>query len=268
MSPTNASIRPPAVAGTFYPAEPRALAEMVEQCLASARLAGGRSPRAVIAPHAGYVYSGPIAGSAFAPLEPLRGSTRRVVLIGPSHRVAFRGLAAPSASAFATPLGVVPVDRAALGALRDLPQVVVRDDAHAREHSLEVELPFLQRVLGTFALVPLAAGAVTDAEVAEVLARFAADPATLIVISSDLSHYLPYEEGRRIDEATSRAIEALDPAALDGERACGFAGVRGLLVLARQRGLNARTLDLRSSGDTAGSRDQVVGYGAYAFTET
>jgi hypothetical protein len=186
-----------------------------------------------------------------------------VVLIGPSHHVSFRGLAVPNADAFATPLGDVPVDRAAVERLLALPQVAQRDDAHAREHSLEVQLPFLQEVLGPFALVPLAAGDATADEVAEVLGLFVDEPGTLVVVSSDLSHYLDYESARRLDAATSRAIEALDDAALDAERACGCVGVAGLLVAARRRGLAAHTLDLRSSGDTAGGRDRVVGYGAY-----
>jgi AmmeMemoRadiSam system protein B len=209
------------------------------------------------------VYSGPVAGTVYARLAPLRGRVRRVVLIGPSHHVGFRGLAVPSADAFATPLGDVAVDRAAVERLLALPGVTERDDAHAREHSLEVQLPFLQEVLGEFALVPLAAGDASAEEVAAVLEPFLAEPETLVVVSSDLSHYQGYDTARRMDEATSRAIEALRPELLDGERACGYVGVRGLLLLARRWGLAARTLDLRSSGDTAGDRDRVVGYGAY-----
>jgi AmmeMemoRadiSam system protein B len=258
-------VRRPAVAGLFYPAEPRELAGEVRALLRGAARGSGPPPRALIAPHAGYVYSGPIAASAFARLGSLRGVIRRVVLIGPSHHVAFRGLAVPSADAFETPLGEVPVDRAAVDRLLSLRQVVERDDAHAREHSLEVQLPFLQEALGTFALVPLAAGDASAEEVAEVLERLVDEPATLVVVSSDLSHYHDYETARRMDARTSRAIESLDPEPLDGESACGCVGMRGLLVLARRRGLSARTLDLRSSGDTAGSRGQVVGYGAYAF---
>ena len=255
--------RRPAVAGLFYPAEPGELAAAVRACLRAAAPAAGPPPRALIAPHAGYVYSGEIAGSAYARLAPLRGKVRRVVLIGPSHHVPFRGLAVPSADAFATPLGDVPVDRAAVERLLELPQVEERDDAHAREHSLEVQLPFLQEVLGAFALVPLAAGDASAEEVAEVLELLFDEPGTLVVVSSDLSHYHDYATARRLDAATSRAIEALRPEALDFESACGRVGVNGLLVLARRRGLSARTLDLRSSGDTAGPRDRVVGYGAY-----
>jgi hypothetical protein len=250
--------------GLFYPGERAALAASVQGLLRAAGPAEGPAPRAVIAPHAGYVYSGPVAASAYARLAPLRGRVRRVVLVGPSHHVGFRGLAVPSADAFETPLGTVPVDRAALERLLALPQVVERDDAHAREHSLEVQLPFLQEVLGDFALVPLAAGDASAAEVAEVLERLFDEPGTLLVVSSDLSHGADYATARALDAETSRAIEALRPEDLGPGSACGRVAVRGLLLLARRRGLAAHTLDLRSSGDTAGGRDRVVGYGAYA----
>lgn len=251
------------MAGLFYPAHPRELADTVHACLRSARGAGGPAPRALIAPHAGYPYSGPVAGSAYARLAPLRGRVRRVVLVGPSHHVAFRGLAVPSDDAFATPLGDVPVDRDAVARLLRLPQVSERDDAHDREHSLEVQLPFLQEVLGRFSLVPLAAGDATPDEVADALELLFDEPGTLVVVSSDLSHYLDYGAAQRLDRETSRAIERLEPDALGRKSACGRTAVAGLLVLARRRGLAARTLDLRSSGDTAGPRDRVVGYGAY-----
>jgi hypothetical protein len=260
---TTEGVRPAAVAGLFYPAGAAELAEAVRACLRAAPSEAGAPPWALIVPHAGYVYSGPIAGTAYARLAALRGRVRRVVLIGPSHHVAFRGLAVPSAAAFATPLGDVPVDRAALRRLLALPQVVERDDAHAREHSLEVQLPFLQEVLGSFDLVPLAAGEASAEEVAEVLELLADEPGTLVVVSTDLSHYHDYATARRLDAATSRAIEELRPDALGWESACGRVGLGGLLLLARRRGLEARTLDLRSSGDTAGGRDRVVGYGAY-----
>jgi len=255
--------RRPAVAGLFYPEDPAELSAAVRRHVRGARDPGGPPPVAVIAPHAGYVYSGPVAGSAYARVASLAGRVRRVVLVGPSHRVAFRGLAVPSADVLETPLGDVPVDRDAAERLVALPQVVERDDAHAGEHSLEVQLPFLQEVLGALPVLPLAAGTATAEEVAEVLDALWDPPGTLFVVSSDLSHYEDYETARRRDEATSRAIEALRPEALDADSACGRVGVRGLLLLARRRGLRARTLDLRSSGDTAGPRDRVVGYGAY-----
>lgn len=259
-----ASVHKPAVAGLFYPAEPETLRTQIASFLANAPAAAA-VPKAIIAPHAGYVYSGAIAASAYARLKPARGTIRRVVLLGPSHRVAFHGLAAPSADAIETPLGQIPVDRAALQQLADLPQFVISDPAHAREHSLEVHLPFLQEVLGEFSLVPLAVGDATPVEVAEVLERLWGGPETLIVVSSDLSHYHDYDTARKLDRVTSNAIEQLRYQDLDYDSACGRVPVSGLLYLAQRRGLTAETIDLRNSGDTAGPRDQVVGYGAYVF---
>lgn len=258
--------RAPAVAGSFYPRDAEELGAAVDGYLADAAAeAPSPTPKALIAPHAGYVYSGPIAASAYRLLQPLRGCVERVVLIGPAHRVPLRGLAASEADAFETPLGSVPVDGEAVARALALPQVVSLEAAHADEHSLEVQLPFLQRVLGDFRLVPLVAGDASAEEVAEVLELLWGGDETRIVISSDLSHYYPYETARSLDLATTGAIEALDPAGLGSESACGRVPVRGLLVIARRRGLRARTLDVRNSGDTAGPRDQVVGYGAYAF---
>ncbi len=260
-------VRPPAVAGSFYPGVPRELEAMVTSMLsrADAPSEGDPAPKALIVPHAGYVYSGPVAASAYAWLCRLRGRVERVVLLGPAHRVFVRGLAAPESGAFETPLGVIPIDREALAALRGLPQVVTSEDAHALEHSLEVQLPFLQAALGDFSLVPLVVGQASDDEVAEVLERLWGGDETLFVISSDLSHYYDYDTARRMDTAACHAIEALDPGGLGEESACGRVPVRGLLRAARAHGLEVRTLDLRSSGDTAGPRDQVVGYGAWAL---
>lgn len=258
------SIRKPAVAGMFYPADAEELGQMVADCLNGAERTGA-PPRAVIAPHAGYVYSGPIAASAYVRLEPHAGTITRVVLIGPSHRVRLRGLALPEADGFATPLGVVPVDRAAAARILSLPQVSVMESAHADEHSLEVHLPFLQTVLDAFSVVPLVAGDATAEEVAEVLDVLWTGPETLVVVSSDLSHYHDYDTARRMDAATSAAIEALDDSAIGADQACGRVPVNGLLLLARRRGLRAQAIDVRNSGDTAGPREQVVGYGAYVF---
>lgn len=259
-----ATVRNPAVAGTFYPADAQKLRTMVTDYLKTAK-ASGPPPKAIIAPHAGYIYSGPVAASAYAHLAEARGTIKRVVLLGPAHRVAFEGLAASSAEAFATPLGTVPVDRQALAQVLTLPQAQVLDEAHAFEHSLEVHLPFLQAVLDDFTLVPLAVGEATPEEVGEVLEALWGGPETLIVISSDLSHYYDYETAKKLDLATSRAIERLRPQDIPYEHACGRNPVNGLLWVARRRGLCARTVDLRNSGDTAGPRDQVVGYGAYIF---
>jgi AmmeMemoRadiSam system protein B len=257
------SVRPPAVAGMFYPAGAGALRDTVD------RLLDGVGPderpglpRALIAPHAGYTYSGPVAASAFSRVTGAGASFTRVVVIGPSHYVSFRGIAAPRALAFGTPLGEVPLDRAAL---EDLPGVVRADEPHRREHAIEVELPFLQRVLGGFALVPLVVGDTTEEEVAAALQPFADDPATLIVVSSDLSHFLDYEAARRRDRATAGAIERLESAAIGPYDACGWLPIQGWLALARRCSLGARRLDLRNSGDTAGDRGSVVGYGAWAF---
>ena len=259
-----ANVRQPAVAGMFYPAEPRELRGMISGYLAAAS-ATGAAPKALIVPHAGYIYSGPVAASAYALLKPLRGTIRRVVLLGPAHRVALTGLALPSSDFFATPFGNVPFDKEAAALIRVLPQVQVMDAAHAREHSLEVHLPFLQEVLGEFSLIPLVVGDASAEEVGEVLERLWGGTETLVVISSDLSHYHDYQTARRMDAATARAIETLRFEDLGYDNACGRVPVSGLLYVARRRGLAVRTLDLRNSGDTAGPRDQVVGYGAWAI---
>lgn len=258
-------VRPPAVAGSFYPADPGQLQAMVQGFLAQAAADPQGPPRAIIAPHAGYIYSGPIAASAYAQLQPVAERIRRVVLIGPSHRVALRGIATSSAEAYHTPLGSVPLDRAALAVLADLPYVQERDDAHAHEHSLEVHLPFLQAVLRQFSLIPLVAGDATPEQVATVLERLWGGEDTLLVVSSDLSHYHSYADAQQQDRATSEAIAQLRYQDIDFDDACGRVPVSGLLYLARQHGLHGKILDLRNSGDTAGPRDRVVGYGAYVF---
>src|SRR5664279_4319090 len=260
-----ARLRPAAVAGSFYPGHRRALESEVDQLLGSATRLQGR-PKALVVPHAGYVYSGPIAASAYAQLRaPL---PTRVVLLGPAHFEPLRGLALPGVDAFATPLGEVPMDAAAVASLAPLPCVVTSPAAHAREHSLEVQLPFLQRVLPAFTLVPLVVGQASLEEVSSVLDALWGGEETLIVISTDLSHYLPYEIARTVDEATALAIRSCD-STIAPERACGAAGLRGLLQVARQRNLAIMQLDLRNSGDTAGDRSRVVGYGAFAcYDET
>jgi AmmeMemoRadiSam system protein B len=189
-----------------------------------------------------------------------------VVLLGPVHRVPVRGLALPGALAFATPLGTVPIDREAADRLRALPQVTTSAAAHAPEHSLEVQLPFLQEVLDQFTLVPLAVGDVGAEQVAEVIDAAWGGPETVIVVSSDLSHYLPYERARRIDADSCDAILHLR-GELDHDQACGGTPINGLVHVARRRGLIPHLLDLRNSGDTAGDRHRVVGYAAFAFTE-
>ena len=246
------AVRAPAVAGSFYPADPSQLRETVARLLAAAQ--EGSQPKALIAPHAGYVYSGPVAASAFRRI--VDAPVQRVVLLGPSHFAHLRGLALPGAAAMRTPLGDVPVEDAALP----------HDPrAHAAEHSLEVELPFLQVALRSFALVPLTVGNAAPDEVADVIEQFWDGAETLIVVSSDLSHYLPYADAQRADAATAKEILALGRLAPDD--ACGAAPVNGLLLAAKRRGLRPEVIDLRSSGDTAGDKKRVVGYGAFAFYE-
>lgn len=261
------AIRSTAVAGRFYPREPAVLAAEVSDYIARARTSRLPAPKALIAPHAGYMYSGPIAGSAYAPLVPLAGRISRVVLAGPAHRVHVRGAAIPSVDAFDSPLGPVELDGGALARLGALPFVEVSDPAHALEHSLEVHLPFLQSALGRFRLVPVVVGDATPEQAARLLETVWGGEETLVVVSSDLSHYLPYEQARDRDRATAGAIVALE-ARLEPEEACGAAPINGLLEAARARGLSARLLDLRNSGDTAGDRDRVVGYGAFAIGAT
>jgi AmmeMemoRadiSam system protein B len=271
--------RPPAVAGMFYPEHETSLRSDVEALLESAARAGGDSgegkgplpgtagrPKAVIAPHAGYVYSGPVAASAYVRLASLRGSIHRVVLLGPAHRYPLRGLAASSAIGFETPLGMVPVDLEGVRAALELDQVLLLDEAHEGEHSLEVHLPFLQVVLGDFALVPLVVGEIPPEDVAEVLKVLWGGPETLIVVSSDLSHYLPYSHANERDALTALAIQELRPEEIRDDQACGKAPMGGLLLRAREEGLSVECVDLRNSGDTAGPRNQVVGYGSFLFS--
>jgi AmmeMemoRadiSam system protein B len=262
-------VRKPTVAGSFYPGETQVLRNAVGACLAAAREAlspESRPPKALIVPHAGYVYSGEVAAHAFVRLEPWRDIVRRVVLIGPSHRVAFDGLAVPSHAAFDTPLGRVPIDDDARHALLSRTLATVRDDAHRWEHSLEVQLPFLQEVLESFVVLPIAVGHASPAEVTDALEASWGGDETVIIISSDLSHYHDYATAKRMDGATAAAIETLRPNAIGPEDACGRIAVQGFLESAKTHALHARTLDLRSSGDTAGERLEVVGYGAWAFT--
>jgi AmmeMemoRadiSam system protein B len=264
MTPSPRSVRPPAVAGLFYPGDRASLSRTVAQLLDGARPVAGSAPKALIAPHAGYIYSGPIAANAYALLAPVRSIVKRVVLLGPTHRVAVRGLAVPSVRQFATPLGAVEIDTAAIHALKGLPQVVLSDDAHALEHSLEVHLPFLQTVLDDFKLVPLAVGHADAEDVAAVLDALWGGPETLIVVSSDLSHYLSYRDAQKVDLDTTDAILALRTD-IDHEHACGATPVCGLALAARRRHLKPELLDSRNSGDTAGDKDRVVGYAAFAF---
>ena len=262
------AVRPAAVAGMFYPGEARALAAELDDLLGAVASPTPRLgyPKALIVPHAGYIYSGGVAARAYDELTAARGSVRRVVLLGPSHRVAVRGLAVPSVQAFATPLGTVRIDHDALGMVRALRQVVVNDAAHALEHSLEVQLPFLQEVLGDFALAPFAVGAASVPEVAEVLERLWGGPETLIVVSTDMSHYHAYQQARAIDGATIERIAGF-AADIDHEEACGATPLNGLLSFSKRRNLSLKLLAACNSGDTAGGKDRVVGYSSFGLYE-
>jgi AmmeMemoRadiSam system protein B/AmmeMemoRadiSam system protein A len=283
------AIRPAAVAGMFYPADPGELRSIVDRLLANSResfagsfnarainaeafahdmdKAATPTPKALIVPHAGYVYSGAAAAAAYRSLSNARGKISRVVLLGPSHRFAFAGMATTFARGFETPLGVVPVDDQWLDQARDFQGLGILDEAHEGEHCLETQLPFLQRVLGDFKLIPIICGRVSSDQVADLLDKLWGGPETIIVVSSDLSHYLDYQACRVMDAMTCAAIERLDTIELTLEQACGAAPVNGLLAAARRRGMRVETLDLRNSGDTAGPRDRVVGYGAWGFWE-
>ncbi len=274
------SVRPAAVAGMFYPADPGQLRREIKQYIQGASpalrpdaTANHQPIKAIIAPHAGYPYSGPVAASAYAAIASDRGVIRRVVLIGPSHRIAFSGLAVSSAQAFDTPLGPVPVDTEATRLLMGLPGVHENDPAHAKDHALEVHLPLLLHVLGGadltkpagFTIVPILFGDCGHELAAKALDQLWGDQHTLIVISSDLSHYLDYDTATVTDRQTADAIVNQRPEDIGPDRACGHIAIRGLLACAQSRGLNATAVDLRNSGDTAGPRDRVVGYGAFIF---
>lgn len=259
------NIRPPAVAGSFYPADANTLAADVRALLATPP-ASSLTPKALIVPHAGYMYSGSVAASAYASLRTVASRIRRVILLGPTHRVPVRGMALPDADTFATPLGQVRLDTDAMHAISALPQVTVSAPVHAFEHALEVQLPFLQIALNDFKLLPLAVGDASAEDVAEVLLRVWGGEETLIVISSDLSHYLPYEISKLVDQKTANDILKLRPG-ITHDEACGATPINGLLLAARQHHLTPHLLDLRNSGDTSGPRDGVVGYAAFAFCE-
>lgn len=259
-------IRQAVAAGRFYPADPDKLRALVGELLTDAPRQEGPSPKALIVPHAGYAYSGATAAAGYASLLPDRNTIRCIILLGPSHFLPVDGLAVSRAEAFSTPLGDVPVDVEQVNRIKSLPQVRELDEAHAHEHSLEVQLPFLQTVLSNFRIVPLAVDEASPARVAEVLDLLWDGAETRVVVSSDLSHYHDSDTARVLDQATASAIEALDGEALTEESACGQLPIQGLLLAAQQRGLRARTLALRNSSDTTGPRDRVVGYGAFALS--
>lgn len=263
-------VRRPAVAGRFYPADPAVLTATVDELLAAARDdasahdAAAVPPKAVVAPHAGYVYSGAVAARAYARVEAARATVERVVLLGPAHYVPTR-IALSAADAFATPLGEIPLDRSALDALAGFDDVVVDDAAHAPEHSLEVQLPFLQRVLDDFVLVPVVVGSASDDATATAIDALWGGPETLVVVSTDLSHYLDHDTARSVDRATASAIVGRDPGAIGSTAACGARPLRGLLLEATRASLDVEMVSLRDSSDAGGPLDRVVGYGAFAL---
>lgn len=259
--------RAAAVAGTFYPLDENTLKSDIQRYL---KLAGENgteivTPKALVVPHAGYIFSGPIAASAYRHLIPLKQQIKRVVLLGPAHRTPFNGLALPEADTFSTPLGDIPIDHQGVQALANFDQVITSEQIHRNEHSLEVQLPFLQEVLDDFTLIPLVVGDANADEVAEVIKQLWGDEHTLIIISTDLSHYHKYNEAQQLDSSTSNAIINLKPELIDFEDACGRNGLKGLLTVATEKKLSVDLLDIRNSGDTAGDKERVVGYGAYAF---
>ncbi|MDA8093424.1 MAG: AmmeMemoRadiSam system protein B [Betaproteobacteria bacterium] len=260
------ALRPAAMAGTFYPADAAALEGELAALLGAVRpYSGHHRPKAIIAPHAGYVYSGAVAAHAYAALRTAAPVVTRVVLLGPAHRVPLRGLALPGARAFATPLGLAEIDDEAMARAQHM-GIPQDPGAHAFEHSLEVQLPFLQHVLGGFTVLPLLVGHARADAVAETLDALWGGPETLIVVSSDLSHFLPYHEAQEADRQTAEAILALE-GNLTPDQACGAHAVNGFLQTARRRALAPNLLDLRNSGDTAGDPGRVVGYGSFAFFE-
>lgn len=258
-------IRNPAVAGQFYPGDAEKLKATVAMLLGETQEKDAPAPKALIVPHAGYVYSGPVAANAYAQLRPYRNRYKRVVLLGPSHRVPVNGLALSSADVYRMPTGDVPLDTATIADL-DIPGLQIVDEPHAGEHSLELHLPFLQAVLGEFSIVPIVVGSASAELVAQVLEALWDGPETLIVVSSDLSHYLSYDNAQARDAVTCKAIEQLDAAQLDHDMACGATPVAGLLLAAKRHQMKVTTLDLRNSGDTSGERGFVVGYGAWMFS--
>ncbi len=256
--------RPAVVAGMFYPSDAAALEAQVKYYLDEAKT-DLISPKAMIVPHAGYIYSGQVAARAYATLLNQKQPISRVVIIGPSHRVAFKGIAMSTMNAFATPLGLIPLAKNTSTTLAHLAGVIADESPHAQEHCLEVQLPFLQLVLGQFKLLPLVIGRSSADQVAAVIELLWDDPETLFVISSDLSHFHDYKNASIRDQTTTTYIEALNGEKLTPENACGYLPVQGLLQVAKKKKLKERTLDVRNSGDTAGSKDRVVGYGAYVF---
>ena len=250
------------VAGLFYPAEPKELREMIEVFISNAKVAQNLT-RAIIAPHAGYVYSGPIAGSAYRALYSSKETIKNVVIMSPSHNISFDGVATHSADSFSTPLGDLHVNKEIKETISNLPFVKELDNAFIREHALEVHLPFIQHTLPQAKIVPLIVGHTYPEEIQMLLETLWPDPTNAFVISSDLSHFLSYVQAQKIDSLTAKQIEKLLYKEIHHEQCCGFFPLRGLLKFAKEHGLKITALDLRNSADTAGDKGRVVGYGSF-----
>ena len=259
------NVRAPAVAGVFYPADRETLATDVGRFIANASIPQTLEPKALIAPHAGYVYSGQVAANAYIAWQSQKDKIERIVLIGPSHRTSLQGIAVPTVDAFRTPLGEVAIDSEAIAEITDLPQIVIDDEPHRQEHSLEVHIPFLQEVLGDFKLLPLVVGFVSGEQVAQVIERLWSNESTRFLISTDLSHFHDYKSAQKLDSSTAQSIEAMNPTIIGQEQACGCIPVAGMLIAARKHGLSVERLALQNSGDTSGKKDRVVGYGSWAI---
>lgn len=260
------TVREPAVAGIFYPGERFVLQKTVQELLDQAPQFRP-TPKAIVVPHAGFIYSGSIAASAYASLINEKDSIKKIVILGPAHTLFFKGIAYDSAEQFASPLGTIDQDQELLAKITDLPFVYRLPEAHKKEHSLEVQFPFCQVLFSKFTVLPLIVGETHPEQVAQLIERIWGNDDTLLIISSDLSHYLPYEIAQRLDHKTCFAIDTLNEESLAHEGACGYYPLRGFLHFARQKQLLGRLLDLRNSGDTAGEKDKVVGYASYHFYE-
>jgi MEMO1 family protein len=261
----NQSTRPAAVAGAFYSNDATILKQDIADLLGRVEDVESEIPKAVIAPHAGYIYSGKVAANVYAQFKTVQSSIKKIILLGPSHRVAFHGMAIPSVDYFATPLGKIKLDASLLATLKHFPHVIVSDQAHAEEHSLEVQLPFMQTVFDEFELLPIVVGQIDPEAVADLLNNVWGEDDTLIVVSSDLSHFLSYDQAVSQDQKTTEMIRQFQYHTIKGEDACGCHPMNGLLCLAQQKDLKVRLLAQNNSGDTAGDKRRVVGYGGYGF---
>ncbi len=260
-------VRTTAVAGAFYPSEPEILSKDIQRYIEETPSVSLPVPKAIIVPHAGYEYSAGVAASAYKLLKSGRKSIKKVVILAPSHKIGFNGMALTKASAYETPLGNVEIDKEMNEQLLALPLVDYLEEAHKSEHSLEVQLPFLKEALDDFKLIPVITGNASPTDVETLLETVWGKKDTLIVISTDLSHYLPYNEACILDNKTKTAIENLDIDSIEQEQACGYVPLKGMLTIAKAKKMQVETLEVKNSGDTSGSKNRVVGYGAWAFLE-